>query len=239
MRWLPVVLVVLVADWWLWHSGIINGAGAVALFLGAEACIALTALLVAWRTGRDILPLRLIRHELGAWADLARLLRGRRVVPEGSVALPAQCGWWHLPVMISVATAIEITAIELLLPWPTVRLVLLLLSIYSLLLLWGYVAAGVVHPHFLGDELVLRRGRTVVARIPLDDVQEVRSERTFEAGSHAIVDTQLILGGPEGTNVRINCSPTPALLPRWPWQPDRHVAVTRCALWLDAPESLR
>lgn len=37
----------------------------------------------------------------------------------------------------------------------------------------------------------------------------MRSERTFEAGSHAIVDTQLILGGPEGTNVRINCSPTP------------------------------
>jgi len=101
--------------------------------------------------------------------------------------------------MFTVAIVIEIIVIELLVPWPWLRLLLLLGSLYSIPLLWGYLAGRVVHPHYLGEDLVLREGRTEVLRVPATDIVAVREVRGFAARREG-----LILGGPEGTNVEIH-----------------------------------
>ena len=161
-----------------------------------------------WSARRGIRPtqalpaLRLFVHEVRALADLWRLGRGRVVVPEGAVALPARRGWWQLPAMLTVAMVIEIVAVELLVPWPLARLLLLIASLYSIPLLWGYLAGRIVHPHYLGADLVLREGRRELLRVPADEIVAVRAVRGF-AAERGGVGKQLVLGGPEGTNVEI------------------------------------
>src|SRR5699024_8995265 len=107
----------------------------------------------------------LFRNEIRVWADLIRLMRRKRVVAPGQVPIPAETGLWGIPGMMTVATIIEIIALELLLPWPAVRVVFALVSIYSLVILWGLIGQRAVHPHTGGPERVVKRGRTIVAKI--------------------------------------------------------------------------
>ncbi|NLP40162.1 MAG: hypothetical protein GX356_10680 [Corynebacterium pollutisoli] len=185
-RLLPVAVVaVALADAWLWWTGRVSGVGAVALFLAVEAALGGTYVWSSLRRGIRPLPVRILLHEIRAIADLGQL--------------PARTRWWHLPAMFTVAIVIEIIVIELLVPWPWLRLLLLLGSLYSIPLLWGYLAGRVVHPHYLGEDLVLREGRTEVLRVPATDIVAVREVRGFAARREG-----LILGGPEGTNVEIH-----------------------------------
>lgn len=246
---LPVLAVVVLAfDLWLWSTGRINGPLAVAAVIAAEVTLLGLSLFLSRREARrrgvplvDLVPpLRLVVWEARAWGDLRRLLRGMEVVPEGAVALPDRRGMWQLPAMFSVAIIIEIVAVELLLPWPWLRIALLILSLYSLPLLWGITAARAVHPHYLDDEeLVLRSGRTVVARIPRASVSGVRHDRRFNAERWELADGTLTLGGTEGTNVvLVPGEPVAAARERWPWQSARTSVVTEVRLWLDEPEQL-
>lgn len=179
------VVAVALADAWLWWTGRVSGVGAVALFLAVEAALGGTYVWSSLRRGIRPLPVRILLHEIRAIDDLGQL--------------PARTRWWHLPAMFTVAIVIEIIVIELLVPWPWLRLLLLLGSLYSIPLLWGYLAGRVVHPHYLGEDLVLREGRTEVLRVPATDIVAVREVRGFAARREG-----LILGGPEGTNVEIH-----------------------------------
>ena len=60
---------------------------------------------------------RVGRAEVRLWRDFWYLIRGRLIVPDGATPMPATTGVWFLPGAISVATVIEITAVELLVPW--------------------------------------------------------------------------------------------------------------------------
>lgn len=239
---------VLAADLYLVGTGRISGPVAVAALLAGEFLLFGLFLLVSHRQSRRlgvpltqlVPPLRLVTVEAGAWADLWRLFRGRVVVPEGAVALPARQGIWQLPVMFSAAVGIEIMAVELLLPWPWVRLVLLILSLYSLPLFWGFFAARSVRPHYIDrNALVLRHGRTVVARVPRASVDTVTGQRRFDDGEWAISDEALMLGSSTGTNVTLTLrSPVSATAQRWFWQSGQITPVRRIHLWLDEPGQL-
>lgn len=246
---LPVLgVLVLVADLWLWRSGRISGPGAVAALVSAEVVLLGLFLGLAWWEARRrgvplvelVPPLRLVVWEARLWGDLRRLLRRTVVVPEGAVALPARRGMWQLPVAFSAAVIIEIVALELLLPWPWLRVVLLILSLYSLPMLWGIIAARAVHPHYLDHhELVLRSGRTVVARIPRASIGTVRRGRELSAERWEVTAETLTLGGTEGANVTVTLEePVAAAHGRWPWQAARTSPVTRVRLWLDEPDLL-
>lgn len=197
---LPMAVVaVALLDAWLWWNRYLSGWGAVALFLAVEAALAGAYVWSALRRGIRPLPVRILLHEVRAITDLGRLLKGRVVVPEGAVPLHARTRWWHLPAMFTVAIVIEIIVIELLVPWPWLRLLLFAGSLYSIPLLWGYLAGRIVHPHYLGEDLVLREGRQEILRVPATDIVEVREVRGFAARREG-----LILGGPEGTNTEIH-----------------------------------
>lgn len=241
-------LLVAAADLWLVGTGRISGPVAVAALFTAELVLLGVFLGSSWLVARRreiplttlVPPLKLFVWEISAWRDLWFLLRGRVLVPADAVALPARRGMWQLPTMFSAAIVIEIVAVELLLPSLWLRLVFLVASLYSLPLMWGMVAARMIRPHYLtADELVLRRGTMVVARIPHPQITAVRRDRGFGAEQWDISAKVLTLGGQDGTNVLLTLAePVPAGHDRWPWQPEHSSPVAIVRLWLDEPQDL-
>lgn len=226
----------------LWQSGIISGPMAFLSILSAELLLLVSVILLVWRRSRRtgvplttlMPPLRMLLLEARMFIDLYRLVRRDVRVPEHATALSSTSGLWTLPLALTIATVIEIIAIELILPWPAVRIILAVLSVYSLLWLWAIFGQRVVYPHYLTkDALVLRCGRTVVAR--LTDIETITSERGFDSDSHNIAEGVLILASGEGTNITVRCQPSPALPFHWPWQNPSPESVSQVRLWVDDP----
>ncbi|WP_234377057.1 hypothetical protein [Streptomyces sp. TP-A0356] len=73
---------------------------------------------------------------------------------------------------------LEILAVEFLVPWSVVRIILLVVSIYGTLWVLGFIAALSIRPHTVGDgKMVLRFAHFVQIAIPLDLVESVRMIR--------------------------------------------------------------
>jgi hypothetical protein len=69
---------------------------------------------------------------------------------------------------------VEIPVVHLVLPWPTVRRAVLVLSVYGLIWMVGMLAALRVHPHVVGaDGLRVRHGTGVDITIPWDAIASV------------------------------------------------------------------
>jgi hypothetical protein len=66
-----------------------------------------------------------------------------------------------------VVSALELVVVHLVLPWATVRTVLLVLSIWGLVWMIGFLASMRVFPHLLDEAgLRLRYGTSVDVRVP-------------------------------------------------------------------------
>lgn len=182
--------------------------------------------------------IRLLLSELRLWQDLFLLCWGRTVVPAGSAPLTATQGLWFLPGALTAVTAVEVTAVELLVPSAVVRLAVTVVSVYSLLLLWAVFGRRRVYPSFVDDwSLVLRQGRTVLAEIPRNSIAEVTVDRTFRADRATVDDTILVLGNGAGTTLRIRLNDRTVVTDpdRWPWQKGQNVDITEILMWVDDP----
>lgn len=228
-------------------SNHLSGPHALALTAAVEIFLGTAYSVVSWRVSRAqrvpitqlIPPLALLEAEAQAWADLFRFFRRTQVIPPSATALTATAGAWVLPTMLSAAILIEVLAVELTVPWLWLRGLLMAVSLYSLGLMWGVTAAMFVYPHFVdrvNRDLVLRRGRTVVLRVPLSDIQSAHLKRGFGSSGHLVASGVLQLGGPEGTNVNIALRRAlPAQRERWPWQKPVHEMVSRVEMHNDHP----
>lgn len=75
-------------------------------------------------------------------------------------------------------SALEVTVVDLLLPWETVRLVALVIGVWGLLWMVGYLASMRVFRHLLDDTgLRIRHGTTVDIRIPWEAIDSVAARR--------------------------------------------------------------
>ena len=84
----------------------------------------------------------LVEHEARLWQSLWLWVRRRRHgVPEGATAIGYGASSTALGLGMLAATVAEVVVIELVVPWSTVRIVLLVLSVWSVLFLLGLVAA--------------------------------------------------------------------------------------------------
>ncbi|MFF8267509.1 hypothetical protein ACF059_08950 [Streptomyces sp. NPDC016562] len=73
---------------------------------------------------------------------------------------------------------LELLAVELLIPWTVVRIVLLVLSVYGAVWVLGFIAALSIRPHTVGDgKIFLRFAHFTQITIPLELVESVRSSR--------------------------------------------------------------
>ena len=73
-------------------------------------------------------------------------------------------------------SALELVVLHLILPWATVRTIALVLSLWGLLWMIGFLASLRVFPHLVGpDGLRVRYGTSVDVRVPWEAVADVRS----------------------------------------------------------------
>jgi hypothetical protein len=128
---------------------------------------------------------RVLRYELVMWQSLYRWVF-RRPGPPGDRFPYASV---VTPVIIAfiVVSAIELPIAHLLVPWPTVRQVLLVLGIYGLLWMIGMLASYRVNPHSVdGDGLHIRTGGTVHVVVPWEAIDSVRMRRRAYEGSRSV-----------------------------------------------------
>lgn len=267
MRMLPVMaVVVVVTDATLFGTGVIGPGVALALFLAVE--VPLGAVVAAgyvrrfrarraagdtprqaWRAlAADDPYLRMIVAEARTLASLGRWIARRPDVPAGAVPISYWRGTLGIPVALAVAALIELIAFHLLIPWPTVRLVLDVLGVYALVVVLGWLAGRIVRPHLVhGGELVLRSGTHVCARVPLDAVAAVRRDRRLsptevgieDVGERGGVDGEsaLALPGPDGSSVTLQLArSTEATVPGYPWSRAETHEVEAVWLHVDDPE---
>ncbi|MGX1857635.1 hypothetical protein ACWIFB_09395 [Dietzia sp. NPDC055340] len=260
-----IAIVVVVIDATLLATGVIGPAAALALFLAVEAPLGaavVTGYVRRYRThraGTDSRPnalralaaddpyLRMIVAEARTLASLGRWIARRPDVPDGAVAIGYSRGTLGMPAALAVAALIELVALHLLIPWPTVRLVLDLLGLYALIMVLGLVAGRIVRPHLLtSDELILRSGPHVCARIPLDALAAARHDRRLSPTNAELVSEPgreiLALPGPDGTRLTLALArPVTATMPGMPWSspPAREVTEVRLHVDDDAADRLR
>ncbi len=129
---------------------------------------------------------RVVAYELGMWRSLFRWVRRRPVAPGVEAFSYAGAVTPVMWAFIGVS-AVEIPAVHLLLPWESVRRLLLAVGIYGLLWMIGMLAGLRVHPHAVDDEgLRVRYGATVDLRIPWSQIAAVRRRLRSHEGVRAV-----------------------------------------------------
>ena len=120
-----------------------------------------------------------VLFELRLYRSLFRWVTRRPVVPAAGVeavgysqaVTPVMWLWIF-------ASAAEMVVVHLVIPWPTVRIILLIVSAWGLIWMIGFLASLKVYPHLLSDAGVqVRHGATVDIAIPWGFVASVIAQR--------------------------------------------------------------
>ena len=227
LRWAtPVVLVVLlvlVLTRWL------SPGEAIVALVVVEAAMALAALLQgatgvwsyrsARRGGADreaafeaaartALPgpiATAVLHEARLVHSLLLWVGGRQHgVPPGAVAIPYGRDGRAVGIALLVVGFVELVVVELVIPWPTVRLVLLLLGVYGALIVLGFIAGPIVRPHVLTeDSLRLRASTWADVTLPLDMIIRTSQRRGGADGTFAFTGATLVLAVDNQTQLHL------------------------------------
>lgn len=131
------------------------------------------------RSASTNLTRRAAKVEAGMWRSLYRWVTRRPVTehpsdtPFGYSSLQAPIVW----AFIGVST-IEIPVVHLILPWRVAEIIALVISIWGLLWMFGYMGSLKTYPHLVGDA-GLRVRQSVMVDIPItwDDVASISARR--------------------------------------------------------------
>jgi len=127
----------------------------------------------------------LIRFEVGIWKSLFLWIT-RRVagMHPGAEAFAYHRQIAPLLGAFIFVSAIELPVVHLLIPWDTVRLVVLFVSVWGLLWMFGLLASMKVFPHLLDEEgMRIRYGTGIDVFVPWDAVESVAAKRrSVESG---------------------------------------------------------
>ena len=117
--------------------------------------------------------------------------------------------------MFQFASIAEIVAIELLVSNETLKLVLLVLGIWSVFLILGLWASFKVNPHLVGDHsITIRQGTLYKISIPKSLIKSVSEETTRDFSKCKLISGALHLPVMNETNMKISLSsPIPCDLP--------------------------
>lgn len=115
-----------------------------------------------------------VRFELRLYVALGRWLVRRPAVPEGATA------WGYARLATPVmwlwifASAMELPLAHVLVPWPAVRLTLLVVGVWGLVWMVGVLASYHVYPHTVDEEGVrVRLGKSADVCVPWDRIASV------------------------------------------------------------------
>ena len=122
-----------------------------------------------------------VRLEVSLYGALLRWVTRRPAVPPGTTAVgygqlvAPMMGLWIF------ASALEVPLVHVLTPWESLRIVLLVVSIWGLVWMLGMYAAIRTHPHLVDEEgILVRYATTVDVRLPWQAVHALHlDERTL------------------------------------------------------------
>ena len=173
-----------------------------------------------------------VRLEIGIWRSLF-LWVTRRVSGQGPGVATFSYARQLLPLLgaFIFVSVIELPVVHLLIPWDTVRLVALVLSVWGLLWMLGLLASMKVFPHLLDDAgLRVRYGTTVDIRIPWAAVASVSARRRSVTTRSSVEVDGTVASVPVLKQTRVDVAlhaPTPVELP------DGTVEITEMRLYAD------
>lgn len=144
-------------------------------------------------------------HEAKWVHTLLLWVRGRQHgVPPGAVVISYGRDGRAVCIAFLVVSVVELVVVELILPWPTVRLVLLLLGVYGALIVLGLIAGPIVRPHVLTkDSLRLRAGTRADITLPLHSITRTSQRRGDADGIFALAGTTLVLAADNRTQIQL------------------------------------
>lgn len=122
---------------------------------------------------------RALAYEIGMYRSLGRWVIRRPSVPDsgatrfGYSVLVAPVIWIFIFV-----SAVEVVAVDLLLPWESLRIAFLIVGIWGLVWMLGLLASVKVHPHLISDAgLRVRYSTNVNILIPWEDIGDLQNRR--------------------------------------------------------------
>lgn len=178
-----------------------------------------------------------VRWEWRVWTGLVRGLSRRPDIPTGALAFThhralAPVRWTFIGLLV-----METTVVHLLVPPGPVRLALLLLGLYGLIWLVGYLlGAGPVRPHLAEPHrVVLRHGLTTDIVVPVDAIARVDAVRHDRTGTATVqVDGRtlsLVDNGGTGIEMVLH-APLLIAIRR------RTVEIDTVRAWVDEPRAM-
>ncbi|MET7395211.1 hypothetical protein ABZS66_17145 [Dactylosporangium sp. NPDC005572] len=116
-------------------------------------------------------------YEGRMWLSLYRWIR-RTPHPGYTYIRPLNAVLWAF----IIVSAVETVALHLILPWPVVRLVVDVLSVYGLIWMFGVLAGYKVNPHTVdADGIRVRHAFFVEEFVPWENVATVRVGKRYHA----------------------------------------------------------
>lgn len=141
-----------------------------------------------------------ITAELGLLTSIVRLVTRRPKVPEGTETFTYHQQASPMMWLMAGLILVEVIVLHFVIPWETVRLIVLVLSVYSLIWVIGLIAGFIVHPHLMyEDALVVRHGHKVSLLVPIVSIERIEISRHGVSGTRSIRYDIPQAEGPAGT----------------------------------------
>lgn len=175
----------------------------------------------------------------GLWS-IGLLISGKRHIPPGAQSFGYTSGSLSIPAALVAVSLVEIAVVHVLVPIPWLKIVLLVFSIWGVLVLVGFFAVRVTHPHYILDStLYLRWNHSTVLCTPLRNILYAGAHSEHAYTYPQILDSTLILTNFQSTNVRLRFhEPVPAEAPVSRRQKVDDFHATEVLLHVDEPQSL-
>jgi hypothetical protein len=187
---------------------------------------------------------RALLLELSIYANIGRLIARRPAIPRGAAGFS-----YHKPVLtvliiFIVLSAVEIPIVDLIVHrWPVVRVAFLILGIWGVTWMFGFLCAYLMKPHTVGpDGIRVRQGLEVDLAFSWDDIASVaRNKRVDEPKSPKFEETDasriLVYRMQDETDIEIELErPTVVRLPGGGAKGGEQT-ITGLRIWVDDPRA--
>lgn len=177
--------------------------------------------------------------ELRYYRSLFLALAKKRVVPAEALSFSYTKGTMAIPTAIIAVSLVEIVIVHLIVPWQWLRVGLLVFSVWGILLVSGFFASRIVHPHLVtGESLILRWGLQTVLSTGHDNVVSVRKHVHHAYTQPAVEGERLILTQFQSANVSLHFA-EPVVVDAPVPKKDRPVdsRITEVLLYVDDTEA--
>jgi len=187
---------------------------------------------------------RALLLELSIYASIGRFIGRRPAIPRGAAGFS-----YHKPVLtvliiFIVLSAVEIPIVDLIVHrWPVVRVLFLILGIWGVTWMFGFLCAYLMKPHTVGpDGIRVRQGLEVDIPLSWDDIASVaRNKRVDEPKSpkfdEADASRVLVFRMQDETVIEIELErPTVVRLPGGGTKGGEQT-ITGVRIWVDDPRA--